>query len=236
MVPRPRSRSSSTSSTSSSTSSDSASSTTSSTSTASSVDSRRKGSARSSPERRRSKSADRAKSPEANTRVSVRNISRNVKKEHLLEIFGIYGPINDTFFPMNKFHPTFPRGTAIIEYEKHEDAEKAIKHMDGGQVDGLVLQCEWKPPTPKRRSRSPVRRLSPPRRGRRSPSPGRRSPRRSPRRRSPERRFGRRSPPRFRRSRSPRRRSRSPRRRSPVRRITGSNNVPLGRGRRSESP
>uniref|UniRef100_A0AC34QZ51 RRM domain-containing protein n=2 Tax=Panagrolaimus sp. JU765 TaxID=591449 RepID=A0AC34QZ51_9BILA len=233
-----RSRSSSTSSSSSSTSSSAGSSTSSSTSTASSPASKRRGSPRRSP-RRRSVSVEKVKESSPQNRVAVTNLSRNVTREHVLEIFGIYGPIKDMRFPMNSRHPYFPRGDAVLEYEKREDAEKALKHMDGGQIDGMVVNCEWQPPTPPPRRRSPIRKpLSPKRRSppRRSRSPVRRSRSRSPiRRRSPPFRRGRsprRSPPRrFRRS-PPRR---SPRRSPPNRRITGGNNVPIGR-RRSDSP
>ncbi|KAE9552154.1 hypothetical protein FO519_004629 [Halicephalobus sp. NKZ332] len=132
-----RSRSTSASSTSSSTSSSSGSSTTSSTSSASSAGSRR----RNSPKRADRRSPEKNKSPGPVNRVSVRNISRNVSREHLLEIFGLYGPVKDVRFPTNSRHPCFPRGDAVIEYENHDDAEKALRHMDGGQIDGLIVGC-----------------------------------------------------------------------------------------------
>jgi RNA-binding protein with serine-rich domain 1 len=260
-----RSRSSSTSSSSSSASSSSGSSTSSATTSASSPRSPRgkKSPARGnrSPARRSAsprKDKKRSispvkKEPEPQTKITVRNLSRNVSKDHVNEIFGIYGTVKEIRLPTNYFHPNFCRGDATVIYEKHDDAEKALRHMDGGQIDGLVVTCEWVPQTPPRashRGRSPVRGRSP---RRRSPVRGR-SPRRSPprrafggrRSRSPIRRSrspirGRSPPKRFRRSPSPGRRSprrSSPRRRSPPppRRGTGGNMIPLGTRRRSPSP
>jgi len=106
---------------------------------------------------------------------------------------------------VDRNHPEFSRGYAYVEYENPEDAEKAIKHMDGGQIDGQEIICAAvlplrEPPRPRRRS--PIRRGPPPRWvGRPSPPRLNRDRRRTP---SPARR---RSPPR-RRSRSPGRRRR----------------------------
>lgn len=89
------------------------------------------------------------------------------------------------------------RGFAYVEYQNSEDAENAMKHMDGGQIDGQEVTV------------APILLLKP---------------RQQTRRLSPARRMWRRSP-RFRRSvRSPPRRRNSRRRsRSPVRRRRRSN-------------
>lgn len=87
---------------------------------------------------------------------------------------------------MGRMHTHLPRGYGYVEYDKAEDAEKAMKHMDGGQIDGLEIQCEMTLPyrrgnspggiaVKRERSRSPRRSggriASPPRRIRRSRSP-----------------------------------------------------------------
>ncbi|XP_042337508.1 RNA-binding protein with serine-rich domain 1-like [Plectropomus leopardus] len=92
--------------------------------------------------------------------------------------------------PMHRIHPHLSKGYAYVEFETAEEAEKALKHMDGGQIDGqeITVTAVLTPTV-----RPPPRRLSPPRRM--LPPP-----------------MWRRTPPRM------RRRSRSPRRRSPVRR------------------
>lgn len=37
--------------------------------------------------------------------------------------------------PMNRMHPHLSKGYAYVEYETSEEAEKALKHMDGGRKD-----------------------------------------------------------------------------------------------------
>jgi len=85
----------------------------------------------------------------------------------------------------DRIHPEFSRGSAYVEYELPDDAEKAIKHMDGGQIDGQEVTAQAvlvpKPqPRPVRRS-PPMRRAPPPGPrwgGGRGPSPPRFPPRR----------------------------------------------------------
>jgi len=43
---------------------------------------------------------------------------------------------------MDRLHSHLPRGYGYVEYDKSEDAEKAMKHMDGAQIDGMEIQCE----------------------------------------------------------------------------------------------
>lgn len=58
------------------------------------------------------------------------------------EIFTLFGVLKACELPMDRVHAHLPRGYGYVEYEKAEDAEKALKHMDGGQIDGLEIQCE----------------------------------------------------------------------------------------------
>lgn len=134
------------------------------------------------------------------SKIYVGRLSRNVKKEHVQEIFANFGTIKHVELPPNMIHQHLTRGFAYVEYEKAEEAEKAIKYMNGGQVDGqkIYVSVAMGPkkhfPKPKRNWRS-----------KRSP----RNYRRGGRGRSPNR-FRDRSP---KRSRSPRRASRTPPRR-----------------------
>lgn len=132
-----------------------------------------------------------------------------------MEIFSAYGVIKNVEFQYDRLHPHLGRGFAYVEFSTPDEAENAMKHMDGGQIDGQeitaapVLIPKIRPP-PMRRSplgppmpmRRPPYRRTPPRFRRRSPLPPRRRspppPRRRPRSRS-------RSPP----PRRPRKHSRS---------------------------
>ncbi|XP_077482712.1 uncharacterized protein LOC144093240 [Stigmatopora argus] len=118
------------------------------------------------------------------TKVCLGQLTRNVIKDHLQEIFSIYGKIKMIDMPMNRIHPHLSKGYAYIEFETHEEAKKALKHMDGGQIDGreitvTVVLTPTVRPLPRRAT--PPRRMPPP------PPMWRRSPPRA-RRRSPRRR------------------------------------------------
>lgn len=120
-----------------------------------------------------------------------------------MEIFSVYGEVKHVEFPVDRFHPNTGRGFAYVEYSNPDEAEDAMKHMDGGQIDGQEITAA---PVLLPKQRPPMRRMSPPMRmNNRGPPKRWRSPQRF-RRRSPIRR----SSPRRRRSRSPvRRRGRS---------------------------
>lgn len=107
---------------------------------------------------------------------------------------------------MDRQHTHLGRGYGYVEFESADDADKALKHMDGGQIDGQEITCELthQPRTaisngggrrvlspPRYRGGSPRRYRSPPRGGRGTganmaplgPSRFNRSRSRSPRRR-----------------------------------------------------
>ncbi|CAO3638036.1 unnamed protein product [Cunninghamella echinulata] len=117
--------------------------------------------------RRRRSSAFSPPKPLPN-RLLISQLTRNVNKDHIKEIFSVYGSIVEIDFPTNRRFGT-NTGRAFLEYETKEEAEKAICHMDGGQLDGQVLNVGIAPPRPVRRPRigrypSPQRRFN--RRGR----------------------------------------------------------------------
>ncbi|KAG8982103.1 hypothetical protein FRC05_000245 [Tulasnella sp. 425] len=90
-----------------------------------------------------SRSRSREKSPSGGDTgprvVVVQNLTRNVLESHVRVIFGHYGKIKKVDFPTyRKTGQT--RGKAAMEYFESKDAAKAVKHMDGGQLDGAVLQ------------------------------------------------------------------------------------------------
>ena len=85
-------------------------------------------------------------------------MTRNVTKEHVIEIFTCYGEIKNVEFATDRMHPQNGRGFAYVEYVKTEDAENAMKHMDGGQVDGMeITVAPVLLPKPRMMRRSPMR-------------------------------------------------------------------------------
>ncbi|XP_025772507.1 RNA-binding protein with serine-rich domain 1 [Puma concolor] len=116
---------------------------------------------------------------------------RRREDDHIMEIFSTYGKIKMIDMPVERMHPHLSKGYAYVEFENPDEAEKALKHMDGGQIDGqeitaTAVLAPWPRPPPRRFS-PPRRMLPPPPMWRRSP-PRMRRRSRSPRRRSPVRR------------------------------------------------
>lgn len=80
-----------------------------------------------SPKRKR-----RERTPEPRpSRIHVGRLTRNVTKEHIQEIFSHYGTIKSMDFPFDRLHSQ-TRGFCYVEFSTPEEAENAMKHMDGG--------------------------------------------------------------------------------------------------------
>ncbi|KAM7297064.1 RNA-binding protein with serine-rich domain 1-B [Ixodes scapularis] len=139
----------------------------------------------------RSESAQRARrkrspSPPRPCKIHVGRLTRNVTRDHLLEIFGCYGTVKGVELPPDRTHGHLSRGFAYVEFENPADAERAMRHMDGGQIDGQEVTAAsvlLPRPMPPRRPSPPApprRPPAPPPHWRRSPPPRPRPPRRSP--------------------------------------------------------
>lgn len=72
--------------------------------------------------------AFRSPTPEPTT-LYVERLTRNVNKDHLLEIFGHFGKVKKVDLLWDR-RVNLPKGSAYIEYEQRADAEKAQLHMD----------------------------------------------------------------------------------------------------------
>ncbi|KAL1636525.1 hypothetical protein SLS56_001108 [Neofusicoccum ribis] len=79
-----------------------------------------------------------APQPAATAAIVVEKLTKNVNEDHLREIFGAYGRIQDLDMPINRQFMT-NRGTAYIMYGDAPSAEAAIAHMHEAQLDGAVL-------------------------------------------------------------------------------------------------
>lgn len=64
-------------------------------------------------------------------------MTRNVNKDHIQEIFSVYGTLKGVDVPTDRAHPNYIKGFAYIEYENPDDAEKAIKYMNGGRLKSV---------------------------------------------------------------------------------------------------
>lgn len=55
-----------------------------------------------------------------------------------MEIFSTYGKIKMIDMPVDRLNPHLSKGYAYVEFENPDDAEKALKHMDGGTCRKLL--------------------------------------------------------------------------------------------------
>ncbi|KAK4157394.1 hypothetical protein C8A00DRAFT_40237 [Chaetomidium leptoderma] len=114
--------------------------------------------------RDRSRSPSRAIAATAVMRVAraivVERLTKNINEDHLYEIFGQYGEIDDLDLPVNRQSGT-NRGTAYILYCSEADAQSAITHMHEAQLDGSVINVSIVLPRRKVSPSPPVARRGP---------------------------------------------------------------------------
>ncbi|KAL2192599.1 hypothetical protein P885DRAFT_82058 [Corynascus similis CBS 632.67] len=109
----------------------------------------------------RSRSRSRSETPPArSTKIVVERLTKNVNEDHLYEIFGEYGEIDDLDLPVNR-QSGLNRGTAYILYFNEADAQAAITHMHEAQLDGSVINVSIVLPRRKVSPPPPVARRGP---------------------------------------------------------------------------
>lgn len=107
----------------------------------------------------RSRSRTRSRTPQRGTvKVCIKAISRNVTKEHLTEIFELYGRVAAIDIPVDRATGE-RRGIAYIDYETKQGAEAAKEHMGGGQIDGEPITVEFVLAPSRPKAHSPSRAL-----------------------------------------------------------------------------
>merc|ERR1712136_42527 len=79
--------------------------------------------------------------PPRPTKIHVGKLTRNVNEEHIKEIFSVYGTIKSCDMPKDNIHRHLYKGFCYLEFETADEADKAMKHMDGGQIDGQEISC-----------------------------------------------------------------------------------------------
>ncbi|KAL0481503.1 hypothetical protein AKO1_011236 [Acrasis kona] len=108
--------------------------------------------------------------PQENREVLIKGLTKIISAEHLKEMLSEYGLIKKVEI-QNDDKTGYSRGFATAEFDKHQDAVKAIEHLDEGQIDGKIVRVCFKDVTKHQRNnrrRSPRGRpYSPPRHNRR---------------------------------------------------------------------
>ncbi|XP_028967758.1 probable RNA-binding protein 18 [Galendromus occidentalis] len=93
-------------------------------------------------------------------RVWIGNIEKRVTECTLLKIFSKHGKVVDFDFLINKTGPQkgLPRGFAFITYENEEQAETAIRSLNGLQLQGRRLSVSFaqEMPQPEQKAKKEV--------------------------------------------------------------------------------
>ena len=87
------------------------------------------------------------------TKLFVGNLSFNITKEQLQDMFAAHGAVTEVDVIMDKFSGR-PRGFAFVTMETKEGAEAAIKGVNGTTVDGRALTVNEARPREERAPRS----------------------------------------------------------------------------------
>merc|ERR1719253_831054 len=76
------------------------------------------------------------------TTLQVSNLTRNCKEDHLKEIFGNFGKVMAVHLAIDK-EVALPKGYGYVDYEHKDEADAALRSMQGGQIDGNVIKIEF---------------------------------------------------------------------------------------------
>ena len=77
--------------------------------------------------------------------IYVSNLSFNVQDEDLREHFGDYGEVSSAKIIMDK-ETNRSRGFGFVEMPDESSAQKAMKELDGAQIDGRPIRVSLAKP------------------------------------------------------------------------------------------
>ena len=84
--------------------------------------------------------------------LRVANLTQNVTPGHLEEIFAHYGRVRAAHRPPTRAPPPRERrpspapnapGVGLVEFDARDDAEDALRHMHGGDIDGTIVDITF---------------------------------------------------------------------------------------------
>ena len=88
------------------------------------------------PEVKKTSKKDKKKKKEAKlqqSRLFVKNIDKDADMEEVKKLFEAHGSVQDLYNP--------GKGFIFVSYSSAEEAEAAVKSLDGESVGGKVIQC-----------------------------------------------------------------------------------------------
>ena len=79
------------------------------------------------------------------TNIYVGNLSYGINDENLKSIFAEYGEVTSAKIITDR-ETGRPKGFGFVEMDKQDEAEKAIKELDGGELDGRNIRVNLAKP------------------------------------------------------------------------------------------
>merc|ERR1712165_239923 len=76
------------------------------------------------------------------TTLYVGNLSFYTTEEQLYELFGKCGDVKRIIMGLDKFKRT-PCGFVFVEYYSREDAENALRYINGTRLDDRIIRTDW---------------------------------------------------------------------------------------------
>jgi len=76
------------------------------------------------------------------TTLYIGNMSFYTTEEQLYELFGKCGEVKKIIMGLDKFKRT-PCGFCFVEFYLREDAEEAMKYINGTRLDDRIIRTDW---------------------------------------------------------------------------------------------
>ena len=78
----------------------------------------------------------------SSTTLYVGNLSFYTTEEQLYELFGKCGDVKRIIMGLDKFKRT-PCGFCFVEYYMRDDAENALRYINGTRLDDRIIRTDW---------------------------------------------------------------------------------------------
>lgn len=72
-------------------------------------------------------------------RLYVGNLPYNIDDSQLNQIFSKFGPIVSATVILDRMNNNRSKGFGFVEFEKDEDAQKAMKELNGTEIEGRKI-------------------------------------------------------------------------------------------------